>query len=168
MRIGQDRGWAKLGWGVYKIGKQSPSKDRLSWIIAPHFAVVHSICLRKLTFTLLRATSAFLHFVQSAYAKSASSSLKFKFQPTSNRYDLGLLGKYTQLTKFYIRPNWTIKYKLSNNNKKALLKRAFNWLGRKDSNLWMAGPKPAALPLGDAPILSFQWLYFIWPKNYCQ
>lgn len=26
------------------------------------------------------------------------------------------------------------------------------WLGRKDSNLRMAGPKPAALPLGYAPI----------------
>jgi hypothetical protein len=26
-------------------------------------------------------------------------------------------------------------------------------LGRKDSNLRMAGPKPAALPLGDAPII---------------
>ena len=26
------------------------------------------------------------------------------------------------------------------------------WLGRKDSNLRMAGPKPAALPLGDAPL----------------
>jgi hypothetical protein len=25
-------------------------------------------------------------------------------------------------------------------------------LGRKDSNLRMAGPKPAALPLGDAPL----------------
>jgi hypothetical protein len=25
------------------------------------------------------------------------------------------------------------------------------WLGRKDSNLRMAGSKPAALPLGDAP-----------------
>ena len=66
MRIGQDRGWAKLEWGVYKNGKQSPLKVRLSWIIASRFAVVHSISLRKLTFTLLRATSAFLHFVQSA------------------------------------------------------------------------------------------------------
>ena len=28
-------------------------------------------------------------------------------------------------------------------------------LGRKDSNLRMAGPKPAALPLGDAPLSSF-------------
>src|SRR3569623_1871070 len=27
------------------------------------------------------------------------------------------------------------------------------WLGRKDSNLRMAAPKAAALPLGDAPIL---------------
>ncbi|GBR75858.1 hypothetical protein NO2_0490 [Candidatus Termititenax persephonae] len=27
------------------------------------------------------------------------------------------------------------------------------WLGRKDSNLRVAGPKPAALPLGDAPII---------------
>ena len=26
------------------------------------------------------------------------------------------------------------------------------WLGRKDSNLRMPGPKPGALPLGDAPI----------------
>ena len=26
-------------------------------------------------------------------------------------------------------------------------------LGRKDSNLRMTGPKPVALPLGDAPIL---------------
>ena len=25
------------------------------------------------------------------------------------------------------------------------------WLGRKDSNLWMTGPKPVALPLGDSP-----------------
>ncbi len=30
--------------------------------------------------------------------------------------------------------------------------RPYNQLGRKDSNLGMAGPKPAALPLGDAPI----------------
>src|SRR4051812_42221970 len=28
-----------------------------------------------------------------------------------------------------------------------------NWLGRKDSNLRMAAPKAAALPLGDAPIV---------------
>lgn len=26
------------------------------------------------------------------------------------------------------------------------------WLGYKDSNLGMAGPKPAALPLGDTPM----------------
>ena len=66
-------------WEVIKVGWYgilSPSKVRLSWIIASRFAVVHSICLRKLTFTLLRVTSAFLLFVQSAYAKSASSSLK--------------------------------------------------------------------------------------------
>ena len=25
------------------------------------------------------------------------------------------------------------------------------WLGREDSNLWMTGPKPVALPLGDSP-----------------
>ena len=83
---------------------------RLYWIIAPHYALVHSICLRKLTFTLLRATSAFLHFVQSAYAKSASSSLKLNYQPTSNRYDLVLLGKYAQFTKFDFRAKRTIKY----------------------------------------------------------
>lgn len=29
------------------------------------------------------------------------------------------------------------------------------WLGRKDSNLRMPGPKPGALPLGDAPIKNF-------------
>src|SRR5437867_1781214 len=29
-----------------------------------------------------------------------------------------------------------------------------SWLGRKDSNLRMAAPKAAALPLGDAPIAS--------------
>lgn len=28
-------------------------------------------------------------------------------------------------------------------------------LGRKDSNLRMAGPKPDALPLGDAPFFLF-------------
>ena len=27
-----------------------------------------------------------------------------------------------------------------------------NWLGQKDSNLRMPGPKPGALPLGDVPI----------------
>ena len=27
------------------------------------------------------------------------------------------------------------------------------WQGRKDSNLRMAGSKPAALPLGDAPVV---------------
>ena len=27
----------------------------------------------------------------------------------------------------------------------------FFWLGRKDSNPRIAGPKPAALPLGDCP-----------------
>ena len=32
---------------------------RLYRIIAPHYALVHSICLRKLTFTMLRVTSAF-------------------------------------------------------------------------------------------------------------
>ena len=26
-----------------------------------------------------------------------------------------------------------------------------DWLGREDSNLWMTGPKPVALPLGDSP-----------------
>ena len=66
---------------------------RLYRIIAPHSALVHFICLRKLTLTLLRVTSAFLHFVQSAYAKSASSSLKLDYQPTSNCHDLVLLGK---------------------------------------------------------------------------
>lgn len=30
-------------------------------------------------------------------------------------------------------------------------------LGRKDSNLRMAGPKPAALPLGDAPIIKLHY-----------
>src|SRR5204863_7773740 len=30
----------------------------------------------------------------------------------------------------------------------------FIWLGRKDSNLRMAAPKAAALPLGDAPLCS--------------
>ena len=29
------------------------------------------------------------------------------------------------------------------------------WLGRKDSNPRMAGPKPAALPLGDCPAIFF-------------
>ena len=43
---------------------------RLYRIIAPHSALVHFICLRKLTFTLLRGTSAFRF--ASAYAKSAS------------------------------------------------------------------------------------------------
>ncbi len=33
------------------------------------------------------------------------------------------------------------------------------WLGRKDSNPRMAGPKPAALPLGDAPILKGKWWF---------
>jgi hypothetical protein len=30
------------------------------------------------------------------------------------------------------------------------------WLGRKDSNLRMPGPKPGALPLGDAPTRNFK------------
>jgi hypothetical protein len=30
------------------------------------------------------------------------------------------------------------------------------WQGRKDSNLRMAGSKPAALPLGDAPVVIAQ------------
>ena len=30
----------------------------------------------------------------------------------------------------------------------------FYQLGCKDSNLGMAGPKPAALPLGDTPLMS--------------
>ena len=30
---------------------------------------------------------------------------------------------------------------------------SFSFLGREDSNLRMAEPKPAALPLGDAPII---------------
>ena len=58
-----------LGWGLVFNRIQSPSKVRLSWIIASRSAVVHSICLRKLTFTLLRATSAFRF--ASAYAKSS-------------------------------------------------------------------------------------------------
>ena len=37
------------------------------------------------------------------------------------------------------------------------------WLGRKDSNPRMAGPKPAALPLGDSPIKEW-WLLTKWPK----
>ena len=34
-----------------------------------------------------------------------------------------------------------------------VLRIPFNiWLGREDSNLRMQGPKPCALPLGDAPL----------------
>ena len=33
------------------------------------------------------------------------------------------------------------------------IKKKQSNLGRKDSNLRMAGPKPAALPLGDAPFM---------------
>ena len=32
------------------------------------------------------------------------------------------------------------------------------WLGRKDSNLRMPGPKPGALPLGDAPKYFYKFL----------
>ena len=32
------------------------------------------------------------------------------------------------------------------------------WLGRRDSNPRMPGPKPGALPLGDAPIATTCWL----------
>ena len=39
------------------------------------------------------------------------SNLNFDFQLTSDRHDLVLLGKYTQLTKFYFRPKRTKKYK---------------------------------------------------------
>ena len=45
---------------------------RLYRIIAPHSAVTHYICLRKLAFVLLRATSAFRF--ASAYAKSSRTS----------------------------------------------------------------------------------------------
>ena len=31
-------------------------------------------------------------------------------------------------------------------------------LGQKDSNLRMAGPKPAALPLGDAPMAFIKYI----------
>ena len=34
----------------------------------------------------------------------------------------------------------------------------FNFLGRKDSNLRMAGPKPAALPLGYAPYMNIIYI----------
>ena len=37
-------------------------------------------------------------------------------------------------------------------NKKNHPTVVFYYLGQKDSNLRMAGPKPAALPLGDAPM----------------
>ena len=38
------------------------------------------------------------------------------------------------------------------------------WLGRKDSNLRMPGPKPGALPLGDAP--SIKKFFMIRKKTY--
>ena len=84
---------------------QSPSKVRLSWIIASRFAVVHSICLRKLTFTLLRVTSAFLLFVQSAYAKSVFVQFGLvNFQPNCHHefFTLYLLAcsYYSKLKAF--------------------------------------------------------------------
>ena len=33
-------------------------------------------------------------------------------------------------------------------------KKQSEWLGRKDSNPRMPGPKPGALPLGDSPMIS--------------
>ncbi len=41
---------------------------------------------------------------------------------------------------------------LNHKNEKSRTKvRLFSWLGRRDSNSRMPGPKPGALPLGDAP-----------------
>ena len=41
-------------------------------------------------------------------------------------------------------------------------KKSENWLGRKDSNPRMAGPKPAALPLGDSPVCEAVDEYTAW------
>ena len=50
-------------------------------------------------------------------------------------------------------------------NKKDLIKSSLKWLGRKDSNLRMSGPKPDALPLGDVPTVT----YLFYPlKTLCQ
>ena len=47
------------------------------------------------------------------------------------------------------------------NNKRLPLREPFIILGRKDSNLRMPGPKPGALPLGDAPIYLIFMQHFI-------
>ena len=39
-----------------------------------------------------------------------------------------------------------------NEQKELEMKLRLIWLGRRDSNPRMLGPKPSALPLGDAPI----------------
>ena len=117
------------------------TKVTLSWIIASRFAVVHSICLRKLAFTLLRVISAFLYFVQSVYAKSAWSSLKIKL-PTIFVIELCNIYKYDNFTS-YFRPKRTIKYKRTHreralltfhNKKQSLFRLCFKWRRRWDSN----------------------------------
>ena len=41
----------------------------------------------------------------------------------------------------------------------------FFWLGREDSNLRMAAPKAAALPLGDSPVFNLRGLDWIHRVN---
>ena len=48
-------------------------------------------------------------------------------------------------------------------NIKGFIRATREWLGRQDSNLGMAVPKTAALPLGDAPKLVESGVYIVGP-----
>ena len=69
-------------------------------------------------------------------------------------------NSYLDLNKFeYSNLNYIILFKLAEGtadhfkrSKKTKQLNRNNWLGGQDSNLRMAGPKPAALPLGDRPL----------------
>ena len=69
---------------------------RLFRIIAPHFAVTHCICLRKLAFVLLRATSAFRSLLS--------------LQPTQN--PLELQKKVLAIKMGFISDIWIVKTRL--------------------------------------------------------
>ena len=74
-------------------------KVTLSWIIALLFSVVHFICLRKLTFTLLRVTSAF-RLLRSLQPTQNPLGVVWNLNPQSysDRYNLVMLGKNAQPT----------------------------------------------------------------------
>ena len=124
----------------------------MSWVIASRFAAVHSICFRKFTFTLLRVTSAFLLFVQSAYAKSASSVLKPQTSDLFRHsellyYSYKLVVKTSKLIDLppKSRKIWRFFGLCPQNDNKMLPIKMDNKIQRRKSN-----------PLGEKPSQNFQ------------